>query len=73
MFYGRTIRLLEKWFTAEKLGSKAWVIQSEKMYYKNHARYYSNIRALGLEYDALDYAKAMPFVLMLSNALVYGE
>jgi Fic family protein len=27
---GRTARLLEKWFIAEKLGSKAWFIQSEK-------------------------------------------
>ena len=34
---GRTARLLEKWFLAQKLGHKAWFIQSEKMYY-NQAR-----------------------------------
>lgn len=27
---GRTSRLIEKWFLAEKLGEKAWLIQSEK-------------------------------------------
>src|ERR1700677_3116960 len=38
---GRTGRLLEKWFLAQKLGSKAWFIQSEKGYYMQHQTYYN--------------------------------
>lgn len=66
---GRTARLVEKWFLAEKLGEKAWFIQSEKMYYQYHEEYYKNIRQLGLEYEHLDYSKALPFLLMLPNSL----
>ena len=33
---GRSARLIEKWFLAQKLGEKAWYIQSEKNYYQNH-------------------------------------
>lgn len=62
---GRTARLLEKWFLAQKLGSKAWFLQSEKLYYNQHNSYYHNIRLLGLEYPELDYKKALPFLLML--------
>jgi len=64
---GRTGRLLEKWFLAQKLGAKAWFIQSEKNYYQQHQVYYKNLRALGLEYPELDYTKALPFLLMLPN------
>lgn len=53
---GRTARLLEKWFLAQKLGDKAWYMQSEKYYYDHHQLYYANIRLMGLEYDELDYA-----------------
>lgn len=67
---GRSARLMEKWFLAQKLGSKAWFVQSEKYYYQNHQLYYQNIRALGLEYPELDYSKALPFLLMLPNAVV---
>lgn len=67
---GRSARLLEKWFLAEKLGEKAWFLQSEKYYYLHHQTYYDNIRALGLEYELLDYNKAMPFLLMLPGALI---
>lgn len=66
---GRTARLLEKWFLAQKLGEQAWFIQSEKYYYDNHQTYYSNIRLLGLEYELLDYAEALPFLLMLPGAI----
>jgi Fic family protein len=66
---GRTARLLEKWFIAEKSGVKAWFIQSEKYYYTQHQTYYNNIRLLGLEYETLDYSKALPFLLMLPAAL----
>ncbi|WOC51683.1 hypothetical protein BPO_1036 [Bergeyella porcorum] len=66
---GRTARLLEKWFLAQKLGTKAWFIQSEKMYYNQHNTYYKNIRLLGLEYFELDYNQALPFLLMLPISL----
>ncbi|ALM49951.1 hypothetical protein AMR72_14190 [Flavobacterium psychrophilum] len=66
---GRTARLLEKWFLSEKLGEKAWFIESEKQYYDQHQTYYTNIRALGLEYDELDYSQALPFLKMLPSSL----
>jgi len=66
---GRSARLLEKWFLAQKLGEKAWFLQSEKMYYQKHQTYYTNIRLLGLEYTELDYSKALPFLLMLPHSL----
>lgn len=66
---GRTARLLEKWFLAEKLGAKAWFIQSEKHYYDLHNTYYKNIRLMGLEYEELDYTKAMAFLKMLSGSV----
>ncbi len=66
---GRTSRLLEKWFLTEKLGKKAWFIQSEKKYYENHNDYYNNLRTLGLEYDFLEYQKSLPFLLMLPETL----
>lgn len=67
---GRSARLIEKWFMAEKLGEKAWFVQSEKTYYQHHYLYYQNIRAIGLEYDHLDYSKALPFLLMLPSTLL---
>ena len=67
---GRSARLYEKWFLAQKLGDKAWFVQSEKMYYEQHQNYYANIRSLGLEYPSLDYKKALPFLLMLPFAFI---
>lgn len=66
---GRTGRLLEKWFIAQKLGEKAWFLQSEKNYYQNHQLYFTNLRKLGLEYSELDYTIALDFLLMLPKAL----
>ncbi len=66
---GRTARLLEKWFIAQKLGPKAWFIQSERSYYDQHQAYYDNIRRLGLEYESLDYTQALPFALMLPQSI----
>jgi Fic family protein len=66
---GRTGRLLEKWFLAQHLNYKAWFIDSERHYYKHHQTYYNNLRALGLEYQTLDYNKALPFLLMLPDSL----
>jgi Fic family protein len=70
---GRTARLLEKWFLAEKLGEKAWFIPSEQFYYNHHAIYYSCIRKLGLEYDALNYSEALPFLQLLPMTIDYKE
>ncbi|WP_126246113.1 Fic family protein [Chitinophaga rhizosphaerae] len=67
---GRSARLLEKWFLTVKLGEKAWFVQSEKYYYEHHRQYYDNIRALGLEYEELDYSKAGTFVRMLVGAIL---
>lgn len=66
---GRSGRLLEKWFLSQHLGPKAWFVQSEKYYYQHHAAYYQNIRLLGLEYEALDYTKALSFLEMLANSV----
>jgi Fic family protein len=68
---GRIGRLLEKWFLAEKLGMKAWFIQSERNYYNEHQTYYANIRRLGIEYDKLDFRQALPFLQMLPRAVLY--
>jgi Fic family protein len=66
---GRTARLLEKWFMAQKLGDKAWFVQSERYYYEHHHQYYTNIRQLGQEYDSLNYTAALPFLLMLPSSV----
>ncbi len=70
---GRSARLLEKWFLADKLGEKAWLIESEKNYYTHHQTYYKNIRLVGLEYETLDYSEALPFLLMLPQSLTHNE
>ncbi|MFC3563337.1 Fic family protein [Pedobacter jamesrossensis] len=66
---GRAGRLLEKWFLAEKLGYKAWYVQSELNYYTNVNEYYRNLNRLGVFFEKLDYTKAMPFLLMLPSSL----
>ena len=65
---GRAARLLEKWFIAEKLGKKAWYLQSELNYYTHVNEYYNNLNRLGVFYEELDYSKAHPFLLMLPNS-----
>jgi len=67
---GRIGRLLEKWFLAEKLGERAWYIQSEKFYYKYVNAYYKNLARMGLFYEKLDFQKAIPFLLMLPQSLI---
>ena len=61
---GRTARLLEKWFLIKKMGDKATAVQLEKNYYKNLTNYYSNIKQIGSEYEQLNYAACLPFLLM---------
>lgn len=65
---GRSARLIEKWFLAEKRGNKAWFLPSEKQYHEQHQLYYTNIRKLGLECADLDYSQATPFLLMLPSS-----
>lgn len=66
---GRTGRLLEKWFLLNKLGEIGHAINLEKNYYKNRNKYYSNIRAIGLEYDNLNYSNSIDFLLMTIRSL----
>ena len=66
---GRIARLIEKWFLIEKIGQKATSVQLEKNYFKHLKEYYSNIKVLGLEYDDLDYNKALDFLLMTVNEI----
>lgn len=66
---GRTARLLEKWFLKEKLGEKAMGIQLEKNYFNKLELYYSNIKNIGVEYIALNFEKAISFLLMTISSL----
>lgn len=66
---GRTGRLIEKWFLAEKLGEKAWFIQNDYYYWMNKNDFYKNLNQLGFMYEKLNYNKAIPFLLMLPNSL----
>ena len=66
---GRTARLIEKWFLREKIGNKAISIELEKNYYSNQPMYYDNIRAIGLDYEELEYQKGLEFLLMTINSL----
>ncbi len=66
---GRTARLIEKWFLIESMGEKATAVQLEKNYYKNLEAYYSNLRVAGMEYNQLDYSKALNFLLMTVTGL----
>lgn len=67
---GRAGRLLEKWFLAQMLGEKALYLQSELYYYQNVNQYYKNLNRLGVFYEQLNYVEALPFLLMLPNALL---
>jgi Fic family protein len=65
---GRTSRLIEKWFLAQKLGENAWFIQSERLYQKRIKSYYKNVH-IGSNYENIDYDYSIPFLLMLPMAL----
>ncbi len=66
---GRTGRLLEKWFLISKIGRSAVSINLEKNYFLKRKEYYKNIRALGLEYETIDYGKSFDFVAMTIRSL----
>ncbi len=70
---GRSARLLEKWFLIQKLGEKATAIQLEKNYYLNLELYYRNLRMLGIDYELLDYNKALDFLLMTVNGFIHQK
>ena len=67
---GRSARLLEKWFLIEKLGDTATAIQLEKIYYLNLENYYKNLKRLGVDYELIDYGKAIDFLMMTANGLL---
>ena len=58
---------------AEKLGDRAWYIESEKYYYKNVENYFKNLARLGLSYEGLNYEKSIPFLLMLPKSLNFEK
>jgi Fic family protein len=60
---GRTARLLEKWFLAEKIGPRAWNIPTEKYYCQNLKNYYRNVH-IGFDYENLDYSRCLPLLWM---------
>ena len=66
---GRSSRLLEKWFLAQKLGQVAWAVQSEKLYYSRRKSYYENLHFKGDNYTSIDYTHSIPFLCMLPMAL----
>jgi len=65
---GRTARLLEKWFIAEKLGEKFWRIPLEEYYKNNQSSYYAAIN-IGVNFYELDYSKSLEFLTLLPNCL----
>ncbi len=66
---GRAARLMEKWFLIEQINDKATAVLLEKNYFKNLKNYYSNIKKIGIEYETLDYSKALDFLLMTVKGL----
>lgn len=69
---GRTARLLEKWFLAQKFEQNSWFIRSEKNYFLKLNDYKHNLDVLGADYVSIDYSKALPFLLMLPNSIING-
>ncbi len=65
---GRSARLLEKWFLAEKMNGRSWKLQSEKYYKDNLEEYYTNIN-LGVNYYELNYDRCLNFLKMLPMSL----
>ncbi len=64
---GRSARLLEKWFLAQKIGEIAWSINSEKHYWDNRNEYYDKI-AIGYNYYDLHWDRSLPFLMLLPNS-----
>lgn len=66
---GRTSRLLEKWFIAEKLGKKAWFLKSELNYYNKRKSYFLALNRMGLFYEDTDYSKGINVATYTANTL----
>jgi len=66
---GRTSRLLEKWFIAQKLGKKAWFIKSELNYYNKRKSYFLALNKMGLFYEDTDYQKSINISVYTTNTL----
>lgn len=66
---GRTSRLLEKWFIAEKLGKKAWFLKSELNYYNKRKSYFLALNRMGLFYEDTDYSKGINVATYTTNTL----
>lgn len=65
---GRAGRLLEKWFIKEKLGQKAWLIQSEQYYFQKRNDYYRYL-SIGADYYSLKMERCIYFLLMLPMSI----
>lgn len=65
---GRIARLTEKWFLAKKLGNKAWLIPSEKLYQRRLKSYYRRMD-IGRDYENTNWDRAVPFLLLLPMAM----
>jgi Fic family protein len=65
---GRTGRLLEKWFLAEKIGTAAWSIPSEKYYMAHRPDYYKAL-GIGLDYYSINLDLCLPFLWLLPKVL----
>ena len=65
---GRAARILEKWFLVQKLGNRFWGLLSEK-YYRIHQQEYHVSINLGVNFYALDYSRALPFLRMLPRSV----
>ena len=65
---GRTGRLLEKWFIAEKIGAAAWSIPSEKYYMAHRAQYYKALE-IGMDYESIEWNKCLPFLELLARVV----
>ena len=66
---GRTSRLLEKWFLAEKLGKKAWFIKLELNYYNKRKSYFLALNRMGLFYENTNYGKSINIATYTAKTL----
>jgi len=66
---GRMSRLIEKWLLADLTSDhNVWKIPSEINYWIRREKMHLNLNKLGQAYQALDYTKALPFLLMLPTS-----
>lgn len=66
---GRIGRLLEKWLLAQCVGNLAWKLTSEAYYEQMRPSYYANLKALGTSHNTLNFARCLPFLRMLPEAI----